>query len=71
MRQQSLAVLAMVSVVSGLDVAFDYIQCDTSLPVYAEPNGITMSCNGETRCTFGQNATFAGKREFVLDGSVV
>ncbi len=54
----------MASFGSGLDVAFDYIQCDTSLPVYAEPNGITMTCNGgETRCTFGQNATFTGKRE--------
>lgn len=65
MRLQSLVVLALASVASGLDIAFDYVECDTSLPAYTEPNGITMTCNEKLRCTFGQNATIAGKCEFV------
>jgi len=69
--QQSLVILAMARVVSGLDLAFDYIQCDTTLPIYAEPNAITMSCNDKnTRCTFGQNATFTGKRKSFLLSSL-
>lgn len=71
MRHQSLVILAMASAASGLDIAVDYIQCDTSLPAYAEPNGLTMACDGSSRCTMGQNATLSGKREFVHSVCVV
>lgn len=66
MKQQSLLLLAVVaSVASGLDLEFDSIECDTTLPAFAEANGIVMTCDGNTRCTFGENATIAGKRELM------
>ena len=64
MRQSTLLVLSLASTVGALDLEFDSIQCDTKLPAYVQDNGVTMSCKGNERCTFGESATISGKSKF-------
>ena len=51
--------------ISAIDVEFDRIQCDQSLPVYAEDGDVFMTCNdgSSTRCTFGQDIMIRGTRK--------
>ena len=46
----------------ALDIALGGIECDESLPVYASPYNVQITCNdGETdRCSFGQDVMITG-----------
>lgn len=46
----------------ALDIAFDRLQCDESLPVYADSKDIVMTCSdgSSNRCTFGQETNIRG-----------
>ena len=50
----------------ALDIAFDRLQCDESLPVYADSKDIVMTCSdgSSNRCTFGQEANIRGTRKW-------
>eukprot|EP00934_Nitzschia_sp_Nitz4_P002129 Nitzschia sp. Nitz4//scaffold38_size140716//130641//131506//NITZ4_003176-RA/size140716-augustus-gene-0.141-mRNA-1//-1//CDS//3329550165//2129//frame0 len=52
--------LSLLGTVSALDLVLDDLECDASLPAYALENGITMTCNGENRCTLGDSAVISG-----------
>lgn len=44
---------------NGLDLEFDSIVCNQSLPAYV--HSTSMTCNdGDKRCTFGSTVTIAG-----------
>ena len=45
----------------ALDIVVAGVTCDKTLPIYADT--FTMTCNGASRCTLGNTATFAGTRE--------
>lgn len=53
---------ACIGGTGALDIAFDRLQCDESLPVYADSNDIVMTCSdgSSNRCTFGQEANIRG-----------
>lgn len=53
-------VLSILCVGHSLDLAFDSLTCDTSLPTYADDNGITMTCNGSDRCSLGDSSLIMG-----------
>ena len=57
-----LLALACISGAGALDIAFDRLQCDESLPVYATSGDIVMTCNdgSSNRCSFGQEANIRG-----------
>lgn len=59
--------LASVSIgsVRALDISFDRIQCDKSLPAYASTDDVRMTCNDgeDTRCSFGQDVMIRGTRK--------
>jgi len=42
----------------ALDIVVAGVTCDKTLPIYADT--FTMTCNGASRCTLGNTATFAG-----------
>ena len=44
----------------GLDLQFNKISCDESLPAYASGGEMTVTCGGESRCTFGDTALISG-----------
>jgi hypothetical protein len=48
-----------------LDISFDKIQCDQSLPAYASTDDVRMTCNDgeDTRCSFGQDVMIRGTRK--------
>jgi hypothetical protein len=71
MKQVALLLLSLPCLTSALDLEFDSIQCDTKLPAYAEENGITMTCNGSTRCTMGDSAVISGESKFRIANSIV
>ena len=50
---------------NALDLEIDHVQCDTSLPAYAEADAITMKCDGNTRCTLGEDAMISGERKLL------
>jgi hypothetical protein len=56
------AVMAAVS--DALDLSFDKIVCDNTLPAYALEDGLQMQCSGDTRCTFGDEALLSGNSKF-------
>ena len=57
--------LACISCVGALDIAFDELYCNKSLPVYATAGDVQMTCNDEqsTRCSFGQDVSLRGSCE--------
>jgi hypothetical protein len=57
------AVMAAVS--DALDLSFEKIVCDETLPAYALEDDVHMLCNGDNRCTFGDQTTISGNRKFV------
>jgi hypothetical protein len=57
----------MAAVSDALDLAFDKIVCDETLPAYAFEDDLQMQCNGDARCTFGDEALLSGKSKFVLN----
>lgn len=62
MRQSALILaMSMVGMTGALDIEFDSIHCDADLPAYVEQDGIVMKCNGNSRCTFGEQATISGE----------
>lgn len=50
----------------ALDISFNNIQCDESLPVFAVAEEVHMTCNdGEsTRCSFGQDVMISGRLQY-------
>ena len=50
----------------ALDIEFDSIQCDTSLPAYALDGDLQMTCDdgSSTKCSFGQDAVISGTSKF-------
>lgn len=50
---------------NALDLTFDSLTCDTSLPAYADDNGITMTCNGSNKCSLGDNSLIMGSCKFI------
>jgi len=61
-----LLALACIGCAGALDVAFDTIQCDESLPAFALADNVQMTCNdGEsTRCSFGQDVLITGSLQY-------
>ena len=55
-------------VASALDVSIQSVSCDESLAFYAEQDGIQMTCDGSSRCTFGDEVLVYGDRELVWNG---
>ena len=55
-----------IILITAIDVEFDRIQCDQSLPAYAEDGDVFMTCNdgSSTRCTFGQDVMIRGICKF-------
>jgi len=60
------ASLFLLSVAVALDVQLESFDCDEALPFYALD--LSMKCNGETRCTFGESAVIYG--ELVYNGTL-
>jgi hypothetical protein len=60
------SLLALMGMADALDLMFDHIQCDTSLPAYAYEDDITMECSGEKKCSFGDTALISGNSKFRL-----
>mmetsp|Transcript_11125 Transcript_11125/g.26735 ORF Transcript_11125/g.26735 Transcript_11125/m.26735 type:complete len:272 (-) Transcript_11125:109-924(-) len=60
--------LAFISVHRGqaLDIVLGSVKCDESLPVYAFPEDVQMTCNnGESnRCSFGQDVLIEGSLQY-------
>ena len=60
----SLLLLGFICIHRGqaLDIVLGSVQCDESLPVYASPDDVRMTCNdGETnRCSFGEDVLIQG-----------
>jgi len=58
--------LACISCVGALDIAFDELYCNKSLPVYATAGDVQMTCNDEqsTRCSFGQDVSLRGSLQY-------
>jgi len=58
--------LACIGCAGALDVTFDTIQCDESLPAFALTDNVQMTCNdGEsTRCSFGQDVLITGSLQY-------
>ena len=56
---------ASIGSVRALDISFDRIQCDLSLPAYASTDDVRMTCNDgeDTRCSFGQDVMIRGTRK--------
>lgn len=51
----------------AIDIAFDTLQCDESLPAYASPDDVIMTCEeGNTRCSFGKEISIRGTRKLKL-----
>ena len=50
----------------GLDLQFDKIQCDQSLPAYAADGELSVTCSGSKRCSFGDTALISGLRKLSL-----
>lgn len=47
--------------VNALDIEFDKLVCNQSLPAYIYPDTASMTCNnGQTRCTLGSTINIAG-----------
>lgn len=65
MKQFALIFLSITGLSSALDLQLDKIQCDASLPAYAEENGISMTCSGNTKCTMGDYAIVSGESKFL------
>lgn len=61
-----LLAMACISGAGALDIAFDRLQCDESLPVYATSGDIVMTCNdgSSNRCSFGQQANIRGTLQY-------
>lgn len=57
---------AYISSIGALDIAFDRIQCDQSLPAYASADDVRMTCDDgqNTRCSFGQDAMIRGTLQY-------
>ena len=60
---------AFIDCAQALDIAFDTIQCDQTLPAFASTNDVRMTCNnGEsTRCSFGDDVMIRGTREYFFE----
>ncbi len=62
-----LTLTLLVNTVNALDLEFDKLVCNTSLPAYIYPDKASMTCNGgQTRCTFGSAVTIAGTSKLPL-----
>ena len=60
----SLLLLLVVPLVQSLDISLQSFTCDVGLPIYAVE--LSMKCNGQTKCTFGETAIVYGEREYFL-----
>lgn len=56
--------LVAAPLAQSLDLSLKSFTCDESLPFYAVK--LTMSCNGNTKCTFGETATIYGERKWLI-----
>jgi hypothetical protein len=61
---QLVVVFTMVVLSESIDLTLDGITCDGGLPIYALDGDISMSCNGKTRCTFGDQVIISGSCKF-------
>lgn len=53
--------LLLLAPAFALDLILDSITCDEALPYYA--TDFDMKCDGQTRCTFGEDAVIYGERK--------
>jgi hypothetical protein len=56
--------LVTAPLAQSLDLSLQSFTCDESMPFYAVK--LTMSCNGNTKCTFGETATIYGERKWLI-----
>ena len=57
-----LVLLSSNTKVNALDIEFDKITCDQSLPAYISEDNMQMTCNNgnDSRCTFGTTVAISG-----------
>jgi len=56
---------AFIGSTGAIDIAFDTLQCDESLPAYASPEDVIMTCEeGNTRCSFGKEVSIRGTLQY-------
>jgi hypothetical protein len=51
---------------TALDIEFDKVTCDESLPAYVTEGNLQMTCNNgdDSRCTFGTTVAISGYSKF-------
>ena len=63
-RLSSLPLLVFLSclldVTKSIDLELVKVSCDRSLPIHVYDNDIMMTCNGDSKCTFGEEASIYG-----------
>ena len=59
------AVLLLVLLGSSdsIDLELKSVTCDQTLPIFAMDNGVQLTCKGNSRCTFGDDALISGTRK--------
>ena len=50
----------LVDVTQSIDLELVKLSCDRSLPIYVYDNDVSLTCNGDSKCTFGEEAYITG-----------
>jgi hypothetical protein len=67
MAKVFLLLSALSTITNALDIEFDKIICDQSLPAYVLEDNVQMTCNNgvDSRCTFGNSVVISGSSKFL------